>query len=327
MVVPTSERDSYWDQQARKIITALILFVSATEPDQKNLTRVKGLLSLPTAPKDHVFGSDINYWEEVIASMKAIKNYYGGVLVEMANEISSITEKAFTSIMDTARLQFEFLDDLAVRKALQEHSAISFNVLAEENTTIFVIIPDQYLSTQGWWLRLVIGMACKAMQEAQAKSGRCLFILEEMASLMRMSEIEDGISRLSGYGIDFVLVLQNLTQLQNIYGREQAQTIIGNCTYEYYLNIQDIDTAKHVSQTLGQQTVKIADTNRVDENYMETFQRTGKPLKSPDELINRYGAETGFLFQSGQLPAMINPLPYYEDQELNTLVDQNPLFY
>jgi len=58
-----------------------------------------------------------------------------------------------------------------------------------------------------------------------------------------------------------VLGLQQLSQLQEIYGHERATTIMGQCQTDFVLRTGDPETAKYMSEFLGRKM-----TRRYDES-------------------------------------------------------------
>src|SRR5207248_507271 len=106
------------------------------------------------------------------------------------------------------------------------------------------------------WLRLVIASAMHTFKQARGtvRSGpRCLFLIDEFAALGRMDDLPRDIATMSGFGVDFTLIVQGLDQLKDYY-HEAAATILSNWAYKWFCNVNDLDSAKYLSDTLGKKT-------------------------------------------------------------------------
>lgn len=86
-------------------------------------------------------------------------------------------------------------------------------------------------------------------------------ILEEFPALGEMESLANAPQRLRQYGGAMVICLQQLSQLEDIYGREKARTIVGQCATRLFLKANDTETAKFVSEQLGRRQM-----HRVIEN-------------------------------------------------------------
>lgn len=109
----------------------------------------------------------------------------------------------------------------------------------------------------------VLGKLCeegKGMCSRQVK-----IILDEKGNMPPIELMEKMISTGLGQNISFDLYLQNYEQMTDLYGRDVAETIKGNCGNHYYLLTNSEDTAREFSKKLGSRS------------YIDV-QRSGKKL-------------------------------------------------
>ena len=59
------------------------------------------------------------------------------------------------------------------------------------------------------------------------------------------------ISTIGGYGGTLLLYLQTVSQLDDVYGKAKARTILGNCHTKLYYPPRDMETAEHVAKVFG----------------------------------------------------------------------------
>lgn len=306
LVSRSSSSDPFWDQSAETLLAGLMLYVSEKEPQEKKLPRVRAILGKP------------HELDNVLTSMAAASDVFGGSLSEIGHTFLSMPDKTKSSVISTAQAHVKFMLDPVASGALDK-STFSFSSLKQKPATVFLIIPPEFLHSHARWLRLMVGSAIKAFLDPAPVNTRCLFILEEFASLGHMQAILDGVSNLAGYGIDFLFVLQDLPQLKNIYG-QAADTFLAESGFHFFTNIRDMTTAKYVSSALGQETITV-DSSSASGGTSSSL--TGKPLFSPDELL-RQGPGWALLFQPGTFPISIVPHLYYKDGNFAALADPNP---
>ena len=95
--------------------------------------------------------------------------------------------------------------------------------------TVYLILPADRLKTFDRWLRLLIQQAItvNARNILVKPEKPVLFLLDEMASLGRLSMVEQAYGLMAGFGMQLWGIVQDLSQLERIYG-SGWQTFISN---------------------------------------------------------------------------------------------------
>lgn len=86
---------------------------------------------------------------------------------------------------------------------------------------------------------------------------RIHFILDEVGNLPPIPGMKTKISIGLGQNLLFNLFIQNLEQLDNVYGKETANTILGNCSINQYIKSNSEDTLKRFEGLSGDKTVVV----------------------------------------------------------------------
>ena len=89
------------------------------------------------------------------------------------------------------------------------------------------------------------------------------FILDDFAANVYIEDFDKLISVIRSRNISVSVILQSLTQLQSMYSKEQADTIVTNCDHLLYLGGQDIETARYI----GYRSNKTEDHNFAYANW------------------------------------------------------------
>jgi type IV secretion system protein VirD4 len=84
---------------------------------------------------------------------------------------------------------------------------------------------------------------------------RVLLALDEFANLGRLSEVERGLSFLQGCGVQTLLVLQNVLQFRQTYGKDSP--LLASVSTQVYYTPGDPETADYLSEQLGVSTERL----------------------------------------------------------------------
>ena len=122
---------------------------------------------------------------------------------------------------------------------------------------------------------------------------------------------------MAGYGVQLWPILQDVHQLRATYER-RAGTFLSNVVVLQVFGVNDHDSAKLVSDLLGQETVVFETMSRAldaeESGLSFGTQHVARPLLTPDE-VRAMPANLELLFLAGQRPIVATKLAYYADRE------------
>ncbi len=148
-------------------------------------------------------------------------------------------------------------------------------------------------------------------------------LLDEFAALGRLETIERAMGLMAGYGLQLWPILQDMSQLKDLYG-VRAGTFIANAGVQQVFCVNDFETAKWLSQMIGQETTGYQTQSFKPGDVPSTsLNVTGRDLMTPDEIM-QLPPELQLLRVQGQPTAVAQKLRYYADHEFQGLfVPQN----
>lgn len=111
------------------------------------------------------------------------------------------------------------------------------------------------------------------------------FIMDDFAANAVIPDFDKVISVIRSREIYVSLILQSLSQLDSMYGKDRAMTIINNCDSCLYLGGQDVETARYIAVKAN----KTADTIPIDAALL--FVRGQKPQQ-----VTKYSLEEDPLY-------------------------------
>jgi type IV secretion system protein VirD4 len=89
-----------------------------------------------------------------------------------------------------------------------------------------------------------------------------LFMMDEFPTLGEMKQFQSGIAYFRGYRVKLFLIVQDTQQLKGIYEDAGMNSFLSNCTYRITFAANNIETAKLISELIGNKTVKQYSQNK-----------------------------------------------------------------
>lgn len=170
---------------------------------------------------------------------------------------------------------------------------IDVTKLALEPTAVFIIIPDE-LKTRNIVGTMIISqmynyLTFQASHFPDEKLPKNVyFLLDEFGNLPIIPNFPQWVALSRGRGIFFNLIIQADSQLESVYGKNDAKTIMQNCHVQMLLGANEIDTLKRFEDLFGKYTIyqrsASVDTNTNLTDYKGTTGVTAKELITLDQL-------------------------------------------
>lgn len=170
--------------------------------------------------------------------------------------------------------------------------------IGTEKTALFIILPDEKKTYHSLAGLMVAQIYEELVRVADARGGRLKrrvdFILEEFGNFIKIPSLDSAFTAGGGRGIRYSIFLQSIAQLEDKYGREVARILRGNCETWIYLQADDNESLKEISEKLGKYTVSSHSVSSSSGRYSssstsESVNLIGRDLLTPDEVgrINR----------------------------------------
>ena len=317
LVIPAAKgEEEFWNNEARALISGLLMHIATTElPEDRHLGKLRTILT-----------SGEDGFDAILDDMAENKSAHG-LVARTARRIRQKTDKERSGVMSTAQAQTHFLDSPRMTDVL---SASSFDLrdLKNGHMTIYLVLPADRLATHGRWLRLIVGLCLSAMtRDRQVPSVPVLFMLDEFAALGRLQAVETAMGLLAGYGVLLWPILQDLSQLQDLYPH-RWKSFLANAGAVQAFGVNDLGTAEYLSGMLGQRTVMVRQHGRSGkteyDHGAENYSATSRPLLMPQEIM-RLPRQKEILLLEGKEPVLADRARYFSDKEFAGLFDPNPM--
>lgn len=283
---PGQTTEAHWNEEAKALLAGLIMFATCHEAsERRSLAAVREYLTLPP-----------DRFRDLLALMQE-SEAAGGLIARAANRFLGKADREAASVLSNAQRHTHFLDSPRIVAAMAR-SDLRFADLRHRVTSVFLVLPPNRLDAYSRWLRLLVSEALQdiardaerprgterpqeppgglsgplahsrdpegatdalsaALWPAERLKTPALFLLDEFAALGRLEAVERAIGLMAGYGIQLWPILQDMSQLRDLYGT-RAGTFIANAGVQQVFGVNDLETAKWLSQSIGQQTTAYA---------------------------------------------------------------------
>lgn len=205
-------------------------------------------------------------------------------------------------------------------------SDFDIRLLRRKRMSIYIGPPPSDLESYRSLIRLLVQQMHDAlMRELPGPDDKfdVLVMLDEFRQLQRMDAIVEKIPISAGYGFRMAIIIQNMSQLDEIYGKASREGIVANCALKLFVSVDDLATANYVSDQLGQRTVETSTVNlrRGGSMFGERSVSkglTGVPLMRPDEVI-RLPKDRSILMIANERPILTTKIRYDKDRMFQKL--------
>ena len=290
-LVGEAQGEKLWNHGEASIIASAILVVvieNKDQPDFQNMTNVYFFISEMCKPPKHPDPemAIIKYMND----LKEKNPTHPAVGLLAISEIApSRTRGSFyTSALATLRL---FTNPLIYE--MTRSSDFRPRQLGEKKTIIYMILPDEkttYYSLASLFCTQQYGALINLADSLGGRLPiRMNFVLDEFGNFTSIPDFANQLTVGGGRGIRFNLFLQSFAQLEDKYGKEVARIIKGNCETWIYLQTDDPETLKEISDKLGKYTTSVYSLSSSQQRYAEgsssqSVNLVGRELLMPDEV-------------------------------------------
>ncbi len=247
LIDPNNKAEPFWEQTASNFFTGLSLglFDDATE-DEININSINMMAEVG---EDRIGAS--NYIKEYFKSKGELSPAY----IAAASCINAPNETR-GGIMSTFRTKTRIFSSQEGLSEMLSYSDFDIRDIGKEKTAVFLKVHDEK-TTYHALATIFVKQAYEALiATAQTCPGlklpyRTNFVLDEFANMPALKDVGTMITASRSRNIRFAFVIQNFSQLNQVYGKDVAETIKGNCGNFVYIMSTELSALEEISKLLG----------------------------------------------------------------------------
>lgn len=242
-----SNADPFWEKTSADYFSgvALGLFEDAKE-DEININSI----NLVTTVGEEKFGGS-TYIKEYFAG----KDPASAASINASGTVTAPTETK-GSILSVFRQKVKLFASRDNLSEMLSYSDVDLESIGEKPTAVFIVIQDEkktYHSLVTILLKQIYETLISVAQRHDGKLPvRTNFLLDEFANMPPLKDVTTMITAARSRRIRFTMIIQNFAQLDQVYGKENAETIRGNCGNIIYLITTELKALEEISKMCGE---------------------------------------------------------------------------
>lgn len=292
-------QDPFWSNSASDYFSGCVLglFEDAKE-EEVNINTV----SYMTTVGEEKFGAGSNYIKEYFT----LKGESSSPYTFASNTINSPNETK-GSILAVFRQKIRLFASREQLSEMLSHSDFDMRDVGKQKTAVFMIIHDEK-TTYHALATIFIKQCYETLIDVAQESGgklpvRTNFILDEFANMPPLKDVTTMVTAARSRQIRFTFIIQNFAQLNEVYGKEDAETIRSNCGNLIYLLTTELSALEEISKMCGevkskkddktasQPLVTISDLQKMKMNEVIILRNRYHPFKT--QLVQGFNVDWG----------------------------------
>ena len=240
--------DPFWEKSGADYFSglALGLFEDATE-EQVNLNSMNLMSSLG---EERFGGPNNNYIKEYFnmkdPSRPAYVNASGTVYAP---------EDTKGGVLSTFKQKVKLFSSRDNLSEMLSYSDFDMKEIGRKKTAVFMIVQDEK-KTLHPLATIFIKQCYETLIDVAQEAGghlpyRTNFLLDEFANMPPLKDVTTMVTAARSRHIRFNFIIQNFAQLTKVYGKEDAETIKGNCNILYLIS-SELQALEELSKMCGE---------------------------------------------------------------------------
>lgn len=280
----TKTGDPIWENGEALLLGALIGFVKEVYPEEEQTFDTIG----------KIIGSP-NLRDPELAEKFFVRHNVEGYAAELWDKFLNLEDKVRSGVVGGLSIMMT-LFSLPRVKHVTNRNTVDFRRLGtkkDKPMAIFIQMPDEdrtFSPIVNAIISVLFRTMYKTARETQSRlPNPVYFILEEIANIGKIPNIEELLGTMRGRRIYPMMIWQDLNQMKRMFG-DAWEGIIAKCDTQIYLGANDKFTTQYVSEQLGKTTIRTQGTSGGSGGVMSSTKTTRsenyqqRQLLFPDEV-------------------------------------------
>ena len=245
---PTAKgQDPFWENTSADYFTGLAfaLFEDAKE-EEINLNSISLMTTIG---------------EEKLANTTYIKDFFSykdpsSTSYTKASSTLMAPSDTKGSILSVFKQKIQLFASRANLSEMLANNDFDMRDIGKKKTAVFIVIQDEkttYHSLVTIFLKQCYETLISVAQEQGGKlPHRTNFILDEFANMPPLKDVTTMVTAARSRNMRFTFIIQNFAQLYEVYGKENGETIKGNCGNIVYLISTELTALEEISKMCGE---------------------------------------------------------------------------
>ncbi|MCA3845311.1 MAG: type IV secretory system conjugative DNA transfer family protein [Burkholderia sp.] len=323
VLYPAGGHDEFWKDQARNLLLGLVLLLCEWRD-----ARLAGVREVPDYPV--TMGEVLR---QSSGNGQPIKTYLQQMLIQhrprlsrtcidALNRFLANDDKVLASILATFNAPLTIWANPIVDAATSANDFDLRDVRRRRMSVYLGVTPD-HLSEAAILMNLVfsqlVNLNTKELAEDNpALKYQCLLLLDEMTAIGKIQIIARAVAYMAGYDLRLLSIVQSDSQLESVYGRADARSIVTNHAMQILFAPREQTDANAYAEMLGTRTERSRSTSRSSGMFgarggmSESFSEQRRALMLPQE-IKELDRDKEIILLENTKPILADRICYWRD--------------
>jgi type IV secretion system protein VirD4 len=293
--------DGFWNAGGSMAIYLLIRILMNEDPKYKNLHNLKHLLDS--------FGSGEDELDQLFIKQS------DNLLFSEYKSFIAHTDKVKQGFLSTAKTSLEKFSDPELCKLCSGKAfPLDLKGMRQEKTATFIMSREDKIPYYSFIYRMLYAEVFENLMNMPAKDDLPVFLfLDEFANVGKLPNFQAYATTIRKRRVSMMVVLQELSQLEALYGKQSADTILfgGMANKVFYPGLGH-ETTKRISEMLGTHPAHYK-----DDGHWHVKER---PLMTATEVRTMHDDEALYIY-ANKRPLKIHLLPFFKSHRMRKLVE------
>lgn len=308
-----NQNDKFWSENAKDLFRGLCLFVLERKDLPKTFGEILRQASGKGKPlKEYIF--------EELKKAQDTGHPFSNACIDCLNRVLSNSENTLAGIVATFGTPLLFFQNPRVDLATAAND-FDLREVRRERMSIYYKMPPNKLKEGSVLVNLffdqLLNLNTRVLpSQDKTLKHQCLVLLDEMTSIGKVAMIAQAVSYMAGYNMRLLTIIQNKSQLEDVYGKAGALTLLSNhALMVMYAPSPTVQSdAQEYSEMLGYETVKSRSRTSSMQSSSTSTSDQRRALMLPQE-IRELGQTREIVSLENCKPILCDKIRYYEDPD------------
>ncbi|KEQ04777.1 type IV secretory system conjugative DNA transfer family protein [Pseudorhizobium pelagicum] len=306
--------NAVWQATAQQVIAGVISYVleSPYYRDRRNLGEVNAIFNC---------GVDL---QELMRRIKETEPDLSRFTVDSFNAYIALNERAARSaLLDIQKAMLPFRNERVL--AATSVTDIDLAAMRRRPVSIYLAPRINDMTILRPLLTLFVQQSMELLTlDHDPQAVPAFFLLDEFRQLKKMDELMNKLPYVAGYNIKIAFIIQDLKNIDGLYGETARHSLLGNCGLQLILGANDQATADYASRALGKRTLRYSSETRslgllAAPRRTRVEQVRERDLMMPQE-VRQMPSDKMVVLVEGQKPILASKLRSYAHTSFRTQV-------
>lgn len=294
-------QDPMWDNQAEALCMAYVFLIHYEASEEEKCMRTLMYLAREDVIEEDEDGNILENAVTALFNKIELENP-DHIAVRFRKSAMKGAAKTILGIQTTlmGRLNKFNLESVC---RLTDFDEMDLYNIGREKTAMFLVTPAEDKSfnfiVSMFYAQLIPILYRQARKNNNLKLDVPVhFLMDEAANIVLPDDFLTVLTTARKHSISFSVIIQAISQLKEMFPKEQFNTMIGNADEFVYLGSGEFETQKYISERIGKETIVVKSHNLsrgAHGSYSENSQPAARSLLEPAEVDTELGEENALI--------------------------------